>query len=79
MASERQQLTKADYKRMYEEEKAKNVGLSDIKKVEGTLNNTIQWRESDGIYVFLTQKAKGEKLSVNEYCKKMIRAKLGYH
>ena len=76
----KKQPSKADYKRMYEEEKEKNeLFVIDESAEDGVKIHTIQWRETDGIYKTIAFRAKAIRLEPNEYCKKMIHERLGYY
>ena len=77
--TKRKQLSKADYKKMFEDERALNEKLVAGKATEGNLDHQIQYRETEGIYGAIKFRADADRLSVNEYVKKVMRAALGYH
>lgn len=74
----KKQLSKADYKHMYEEEKAKVDGFENQATLEvGAATNRIQWMEKDGIFKLLERKAKEQGRTVNEWAKAIVRATVG--
>ena len=76
----KKQLSKQDYKDLYEAEKSKNeLFILDESAEEGVKEHTIQWRETDGIYKAIAFRAKSRRMSVNKYCQKIIKESFGYY